>query len=119
MRAALGTFGDLSIGKRRRVVILGDMLELGEEAVALHQELEQPLCVLDQLAGIDRLILIGDLAGTILDALPLSWQSRTRSLPALDRESAAGLARDELQPGDWVLLKGSRGMRLEQIIASL
>jgi len=117
--AALETFAELTPSAQRRIVLLGDMLELGDQGETLHREIGQRLRDLDGRAAIDRAILIGPLARFIADELALGWpESRFthhRSVSALLR--ARGL--DDLGAGDALLIKGSRGMALEAVIAAL
>ena len=114
VRAALQTLaGGESAG--RRIAVLGDMLELGPTGPALHREVGR--FAADQ--GIDLLVAVG----------PLSWHTMEGALAggigeeqALWREDAAevvDLLRHELVPGDRLLVKGSRGMRMERVITGL
>ncbi len=63
MIAALHTFAELTIDAERRVVILGDMLELGAAAQALHTEIGQAVIDLDQTLPITHAVMIGPLSG--------------------------------------------------------
>ena len=102
-------------GHDRRVLILGDMLELGEYAAELHHELGRTACE----AGIDRLVLVGDLcraaaAGALEAGMPPSEVCHY----ATRDEAEADLHR-LVQAGDVVLVKGSRGMALERLVKAL
>lgn len=97
----------------RRVCVLGDMLELGEASDRLHKEIGE----LAGQCGVDLAILVGPaMAGA---AGPL----RARGVPCeVFEESAdeamrtvAGMIRE----GDLVLVKGSRGMRMERVVAEI
>lgn len=114
MLAALATFADLSRGASRRVAILGDMLELGEAGPDLHREIGATIAEGD---AADVVVTVGPLAGFIAERLSRSWPAE-RIVPIEDAsraESAAGLVR----PGDAVLVKGSRGVGLERVVAAL
>jgi UDP-N-acetylmuramoyl-tripeptide--D-alanyl-D-alanine ligase len=96
----------------RRIAVLGDMLELGPRAEALHREAGRDAACL----GIDRLLGVGELARYLVEGareggLPeesLAWVSRSE-------EAGSRLVR-ELRAGDVVLLKASRGIALERAI---
>lgn len=114
MLAALRTFDDVFPAKRgsRRVVIVGDMLELGQASEASHAEIAQAIA---HLASVDLVVFIGPHF-----AAAASEVERQRSIPRivrhshLDEQGVAQIA-SLLQAGDHVLLKGSRGMGLERI----
>ncbi|MCX5970106.1 MAG: UDP-N-acetylmuramoyl-tripeptide--D-alanyl-D-alanine ligase [Coprothermobacterota bacterium] len=107
--AALATFCRRATG--RRLVVLGDMLELGESAAILHRNLGGLIPV-----GCEGLFLFGDLSrhtakGALENGYP---RERIRHFETI--ESLQDSLRSTLRPGDWVLLKGSRGMHLEKIL---
>lgn len=113
MLAAVETFGTLPPPGGRRVLVLGDMLEQGEHAPALHEEVAAAIGVRDDA---DLVVLVGTHwargAGILREAL---GDERVRTLPDAGPPNAARLAAD-LRPGDRVLLKGSRGVGLERVI---
>jgi UDP-N-acetylmuramoyl-tripeptide--D-alanyl-D-alanine ligase len=112
MAAALRTFMRLPCGGRR-FAVLGDMLELGSHAEALHREVGR--CVAE-LAP-DGLIAAGPDAGRYLvdEAVKAGYPlARVVCVPAA--ETAASAVRRAVRPGDSVLLKASRGMGLERIL---
>ena len=96
----------------RRIAVLGEMLELGEKSVELHQEVGQKIPQLK----IDLLITVGDQAehfarGAVQSGMPAS---AIRSLE--DKKRAGQYLLSLIKPGDTVLLKGSRGMKMEEIL---
>jgi UDP-N-acetylmuramoyl-tripeptide--D-alanyl-D-alanine ligase len=106
--AALRTLADLPCGGRR-FAVLGEMLELGSHSEAAHREAGKMAAE----TGVQALWTVGKWAEETAKsaaALGLAW-TRAFAEPA---EAASALAR-ELRPGDLVLLKGSRGARLERI----
>ncbi|MDG2424575.1 MAG: UDP-N-acetylmuramoyl-tripeptide--D-alanyl-D-alanine ligase [Phycisphaerales bacterium] len=112
--AALDAFPEVE-STGRRIVILGDMLELGAQEDHLHAALLEPILASHARMAIDEVILIGrameSLAAQIQDTASLAvshWN-------ALD-EPAMDSVVSRLASGDLVLIKASRGMRLEQII---
>jgi UDP-N-acetylmuramoyl-tripeptide--D-alanyl-D-alanine ligase len=111
MRAALGV---LAAYPPRRVAALGDMLELGAEETAEHLALGR-----DIPAFADVLVAVGPRSKATADAalnagLP---SGSVRWLP--DSGEAAAVLPSLLQPGDTVLLKGSRGMKMERVAEAL
>ena len=106
MTAALEHLGERA-GERRTVAVLGDMAELGPGAPAYHREVGAAA----SRAGVDVLLAVGPLARSYLDGargVPV-----TRWAPTVEQGLAA--LRQLLQPGDFVLVKGSRAMGLEAI----
>jgi len=99
----------------RKVVICGDMLELGERAPQLHRHAGRVLAGV----GIPLLAAVGPLGRFMLEG----WRElATGNMRALHFESAEDAWRPLcalLRPGDLVLLKGSRGMKLETITERL
>jgi UDP-N-acetylmuramoyl-tripeptide--D-alanyl-D-alanine ligase len=111
MRAALADLAATAqrTGARRRVAVLGDMLELGPEAPAFHRELG-PLA---GTAGVDLLIAVGPLAAFIADA----FDGDARCLA--DAAQAADTVPGLLEAGDLVLVKGSLGVGLARVCEAL
>jgi UDP-N-acetylmuramoyl-tripeptide--D-alanyl-D-alanine ligase len=102
MRAALEHLAQLAAG-RRRVAVLGEMAELGEYAEEAHREVAQAV----QEVGVDLLICVGDRARV--------YGGRQ----VADADAVVALLRDELGPGDCVLVKGARVLGLERVAESL
>ena len=117
--ASLETFAELAAGAARRVIVLGDMLELGEHAPALHREIGDRLLELDRRLPIARLVLVGELAAYIAEPIRRRWPSkRLTRLEALEPAAATELAAS-FEPGDAILLKGSRAIGLERLVDAL
>ena len=109
MAAALATLKEVR-EEGRAAAALGDMLELGEGSAAAHRELGR------QAAGcVERLFLMGKLAGEVADGALEAGLAAGNILVARDHDELAGELVRWLQPGDCVLFKGSRGMRMEQV----
>jgi UDP-N-acetylmuramoyl-tripeptide--D-alanyl-D-alanine ligase len=114
MRAALEVLSGLEVGARK-IAVLGEMLELGEEGPQFHRELGQFVA----RSGIHWLVTVGKLAQDIArGALQEGFQA-AKIARCVDANGAAERLKDLLQPGDLVLLKGSRGVHLEDILAVL
>jgi len=104
-------------GGGRRVLVLGDMLELGLDGPRLHREVGQRLAMAEQ--EIDRVILIGCLSGYVAGALEGVWPAgRVHTFAHLD-EAVLNSVADLIRPCDVVLLKASRGVGLEGLIPYL
>lgn len=88
---------------------LGDMLELGEKEHELHRELAELLITLQ----VDKVLLFGPRMQQLAAALKAAGHKATEHFAA-HAELAARL-RQGVRPGDTVLLKGSRGMRMETV----
>lgn len=92
----------LSRASGRKVCILGDMLELGEQAPALHKRVVREAARL----GIDRIVGVAPLFHEAMEELGFLTQDELlQKLP------------DLLRDGDTILVKGSRGMHLENTAA--
>ncbi len=107
MRAALDDLAASAPG--RRVAVLGDMLELGPQTQAFHREVG----AYAQQRGVDLLLTVGPLAR----AMGKGFGGETYEAP--DARAAAALLSEHLQPGDTVLVKGSRGVGLELVAQTL
>lgn len=119
MLASLETFAELSANAGgRRIIVLGDMMELGDTAAELHREVGRALRDLDRTARIDHAVLIGGLAAHIAEPLA-SWP--TERVTRLDELTphAASYAAQLIEPGDTVLLKGSRTIGLERLVDAI
>ncbi len=107
MRAALAV---LTLQPGRRVAVLGDMLELGEYARAEHLGLLPAV-----LAGADVVFTCGEHGGALFESVPAAKQGAH----APDAATLAPLVKAALRPGDTVLVKGSYGSRMRDVISLL
>lgn len=108
MTAALALLG---AAKGRRITVLGDMLELGEDAAKHHTDLAAPL----ESARADLVFLCGTQMKLLWDKLPAS---RRGAYAATSAELTTPLL-VALSSGDTVLVKGSNGMKLSAVIDAL
>jgi UDP-N-acetylmuramoyl-tripeptide--D-alanyl-D-alanine ligase len=110
MRSAFSRVAAISNGARV-IAVLGDMLELGDTAPALHAELAEPLAE----AGIEHVYSVGSLM------LHLAHVRKGASYSAHFHSNTALVDSliHELKAGDIVLCKGSRGSRMEEVIAAI
>jgi UDP-N-acetylmuramoyl-tripeptide--D-alanyl-D-alanine ligase len=113
MKAALTALANADV-RGRRIFVAGDMLELGARALQFHSEVG----ALAARLGLNRLYATGE------HATAMAAAARKEGLPAADtltgshEEIIDGL-KAFLQPDDWVLVKGSRGMTMEKVVQGL
>jgi len=114
MQAALDSMA-LVTGKSRRAAVLGDMLELGEESVEAHRRLGRAAAA----ARLDLLVAVGSFALPVAEGAVEAGmkESLVHALP--DARAAAETVKGWIGPDDLVLIKGSRGVRLEDVISRL
>lgn len=111
VEAALRSLKDFNVSGRR-VVLLADMLELGADEERYHRRMGEVAAE----AGVDILLTVGERAAWISEA------ARARGLAAEhlpDPSAAASRLAEVLRPGDLLLMKGSRLMKLEQVYERL
>jgi UDP-N-acetylmuramoyl-tripeptide--D-alanyl-D-alanine ligase len=111
--AAIATLTALK-GKARGILVMGDMLELGRAAADLHRQT-------GKRAGAADLALLyahgphaDEVAGGARAAGMAADRIKTGTVPSICSDLTT-----RLQPGDWVLVKGSRGMKMERVVEAL
>ncbi len=107
MRAALETLRDMKTDGRK-IAILGDMRELGQTADRYHREIGH----FASTCGLDQLVCVGEKSALIAEAARSEGMTPEHHASAAD--CAAGIS-SLVQEGDLVLLKASRGMKLETV----
>jgi UDP-N-acetylmuramoyl-tripeptide--D-alanyl-D-alanine ligase len=107
LRAA---FAVLALQPGRHVAVLGDMLELGDEAEDEHLDLRAPL-----IEAADIVFCAGPMMSLLFDTLPPDSQGAC----APDAATLAPLVKAALRPDDSILVKGSYGSRMRDVIAAL
>jgi UDP-N-acetylmuramoyl-tripeptide--D-alanyl-D-alanine ligase len=115
MLAALRTVAAAVGPSGRAFALLGDMLEIGPQAGHAHEALGAEVARL----GYAGLAAVGEMAARLAQGARAGGLARSRVLASLDVELAASAVAEWSQPGDWILVKASRGMRLERAIAAL
>jgi UDP-N-acetylmuramoyl-tripeptide--D-alanyl-D-alanine ligase len=114
MRAALQTLVQLAADERRAVAVLGEMRELGEFGTEAHRYVGRLAAEL----GVGLLVTVGTAGENMAIAGPeLRPDLRVESFA--DSEEAAHEIGRLIKPGDVVLVKGSRAMEMEKIVAAL
>jgi UDP-N-acetylmuramoyl-tripeptide--D-alanyl-D-alanine ligase len=97
---------------RRRIAVLGEMLELGREAGTLHRDTGQ--FVAEQ--GIDALLGVRGAARSMVDGAIAAGMSDSAASFFETPEEAGDFLRGYVRPGDVILFKGSRGVQVEKAI---
>jgi UDP-N-acetylmuramoyl-tripeptide--D-alanyl-D-alanine ligase len=113
MRAAIDALASIGADEevRRTVAVLGEMLELGTDSEASHRDLGEYAA-----RQVDQLVVVG--AG----AQPIHAGATGAGTPSVfvaDNDAAIQWLRGNLEPGDAVLVKASRGARLDEVAAAL
>jgi UDP-N-acetylmuramoyl-tripeptide--D-alanyl-D-alanine ligase len=98
----------------RAFAVLGDMLELGADSEELHRALGREAGV--RLAGV---VALGNFAAAIADGARAAGLAPERAQAVGTPEEAAAIMASWAAPGDWILVKASRGMRLERVVDAL
>ncbi len=98
-------------GEGKAIAVLGDMLELGETSEYEHREIGKYLSA----SGVDQVIAYGSLAANILEGTGNSISG----FHVGTHQEAAKMLIDTAEPNDLVLVKGSRGSTMEQVIKVL
>jgi len=95
----------------RKIVVAGEMLELGEDEQTIHAETGKQLAA----SGIDFLIGVRGLAKNLVESANNLIETRF-----FDNSDEAGeFLSNEIKSGDLVLVKGSRGVRTERVIEKI
>lgn len=116
--SALGLLDEVAEG--RRIAVLGDMRELGEESEAQHRMVGRKAAEV-----VDELITFGPLATIIAEEATLATTdsdtrvSHIRSFALDERDALVAYLHSEPSEGDVMLLKGSRGLEMEHIVTAL
>jgi UDP-N-acetylmuramoyl-tripeptide--D-alanyl-D-alanine ligase len=113
MLAAITTLNTLSTG-RRSILVSGDMLELGEHSRALHRQVG----VQAADAGVCKLYVTGEFADAVVAGAGESGMNQEQIFTGTKSQIIAALI-TELQSGDWLLVKGSRGSAMEEVVKAL
>ncbi|HME95361.1 MAG TPA: UDP-N-acetylmuramoyl-tripeptide--D-alanyl-D-alanine ligase [Methylomirabilota bacterium] len=110
--AALETLAATSEGCRR-VVVFGDMLELGDSSESAHREMGRAVAA----SGAAEFVGLGRWAQVAVEAARAAGLAESHHVTTF--EDAVALLLKRLAPGDAVLVKGSRGMRMERVVDAL
>jgi UDP-N-acetylmuramoyl-tripeptide--D-alanyl-D-alanine ligase len=114
MQVALESLAKLK-GRSRGIAVLGDMGELGEAALEAHRAAGTLVASL----GLDHLFTIGRFGRSVADAAVAAGMAGERVHVGETHEQVASAVRELLQGNDWVLVKGSRSMKMERVVEAL
>jgi UDP-N-acetylmuramoyl-tripeptide--D-alanyl-D-alanine ligase len=114
MEAAIKTLAGVEC-RGERTAILGDMFELGRQTRRQHLQLGKQVA----RAGIDRLYLLGAQAKRVRQGALQGGMPAERVVIGKDHADLANRLRSHVKPGDWLLFKGSRGMKMERVLNQL
>lgn len=115
MRAALALLESMR-GSGRRVVVCGDMKELGPESENWHRRIGDEVVT---LCGADRLIACGHYARDVVRGARRAGMQPERTFAFRHVEEAATHVEQIIEPGDVILVKGSRALAMEKIVEQL
>ncbi len=108
MRAAISL---LTKAPGRRIVALGDMLELGEHAMRFHAELAEPV--------LDNQVDLVFTAGSAMRHLQAALPNERRGFHVEKANALIPILKKELRPGDTILVKGSLGSSMREVVEGL
>lgn len=110
--ASLAVLGEQPVGENgRRIAVLGDMLEMGDDSPRMHAEIAQVL----EETSIDQVFLAGEAMRHLWDELPKSL----RAHHAVSSGALNEVVCKAVRPGDVVMVKGSAGMHMGQLVSAL
>ena len=101
--------------ERRKIAVLSDMKELGKEAPACHRETGELVAG----EGFDMLLVWGDMAGEYLDGAARGGLNNGRARAFDSKEELSGYLGSIVSDSDVVLVKGSRSMKMEEVVQAL
>jgi UDP-N-acetylmuramoyl-tripeptide--D-alanyl-D-alanine ligase len=111
MVSAVKTLAQMG-GAGERIAVLGDMFELGKDSRRQHRKLGKEVA----RAGIEGLYLLGNQAKEVQQGALQNGMPAERVTVAGQHRALAELLRSRAKKGDWLLFKGSRGMKMEKVI---
>jgi UDP-N-acetylmuramoyl-tripeptide--D-alanyl-D-alanine ligase len=113
MKAAIETLRTLR-RNNRSLFVAGDMLELGDQSEALHKQVGAWAAA----ANIDKLLVTGEFASAVA-AGATNAKMKPADIFSGTRDEIIDALKQSLKSGDWVLIKGSRGARMETVVKAL
>ena len=114
MKAVLDNFSTFE-NEGKKIVILGDMLELGEHSSELHLSIKESL----NPNQIKKVILYGEEMSVLYESLQETFANDNLFYFTGDKEPLIQLAKEQIEPGDYVLIKSSLGTDLLSIVRAL
>lgn len=110
MHVALETLK--SLNAKRKIAVLGDMLEIGKYTLEAHEAVGKSL----KKMGVDILITVGIRGKLIAEAAIRGGLSEKNVFPFMSVGDAGKALQSKIQKGDLVLMKGSQSVRLEKVV---
>jgi UDP-N-acetylmuramoyl-tripeptide--D-alanyl-D-alanine ligase len=114
MLAALRTLAEVPC-RGRKIAVLGDMFELGRQSREEHRKLGKAAAT----TKIHRLYLLGRQAAEVRQGALGAGMAADQVIIGKDHGDLAERLRQQVRRGDWLLVKGSRGMRMEKVLSGL
>jgi UDP-N-acetylmuramoyl-tripeptide--D-alanyl-D-alanine ligase len=114
MELALKTMAEVK-GAGRAIAVLGDMLEMGDHTEQAHVELGKKVRDL----SIDLLFTLGKQAAVVVESAVRHGFPKEKARAVESHSEVISLLKQVTKEGDWVLVKGSRGMAMERIVQGL
>ena len=114
MKAVLDNFSTFE-NEGKKIVILGDMLELGEHSSELHLSIKESL----NPNQIKKVILYGEEMSVLYESLQETFANDNLFYFTGDKEPLIQLAKEQIEPGDYVLIKSSLGTDLLSVVRAL
>jgi UDP-N-acetylmuramoyl-tripeptide--D-alanyl-D-alanine ligase len=114
MKAAVQLLAQSGAG-RKTIAVLGDMLELGSGARLMHEEVGAFIAQ----QGISQLIACGTLGRGLAEGARRAGMEQAKILELPDAAAASVAVKTMAVSGDVVLVKASRGMKMEQVVSAL
>ncbi|MBM3211275.1 UDP-N-acetylmuramoyl-tripeptide--D-alanyl-D-alanine ligase [Candidatus Poribacteria bacterium] len=114
LKSAINYISDIECDGKK-IAVIGDMLELGEKSEDLHKESGRFIAS----CNIDMLITVGNMASKFGDGALEAGFPKSRLKTCGTNPEAFDILWDILKDGDRVLIKGSRGMKMDEIVRGL
>ena len=114
LEATLSAFSAMK-GKSRGLLVLGDMLEIGSDTTEAHERAGRQMGG----AGFAHLFCLGEMGEYLARGAKEAGMDQRRVHPAKDYGEILENLGDLVEEGDWILVKGSRKMRMERIVEGL
>lgn len=112
MEAAINVLKDVAIGNNRTIAVLGDMLELGDISVKAHREVGKYAVSKE----VSYIVAVGENGKDIVEGAIEAGAVKERVLHFKDNSEAGKFLINFTKPGDVLVVKGSRGMKMEEIV---
>ncbi len=114
MRAAIETMNEIK-GENEIIVVMGDMLELGNGAAEMHEEMGRLMAE----RNIGRIFLKGDLVRFVAEGAEKGELAKDRIVFPATPDMVVDYISSSARRGDSILVKGSRGMRMEEYVQAI